>query len=190
VSTETSAPTIEPSSSIANEQPAAMAAVDSRKAVTWTVEPSSQATNEELASEATPEPVHANFYAVADYDEDQDPSDDLAKTIARAEAENKRVILQVGGEWCGWCKLITNYMSTNATVRSHLEKNFLIMKVTYPGKNANDFLANYPQCQGYPHLFVLEKNGDLLHSQGTGELEKGHGYDDEVFMAFLNNWTR
>lgn len=129
-----------------------------------------------------------DFYTVSSYDESRDPSDDLAATVARAKAEEKRVILQIGGDWCGWCSRITDFMSTNTKVRSHLEKNFLVMKVTYPGEYAEDFLSTYPKCEAYPHFFVLDGNAELLVSQGTGELEKGDGYDEDVFMAFLTKW--
>ena len=88
------------------------------------------------ALEELPNSAHADFYTVSTYDKSADPVDALAKTIARAQVENKRVILQVGGDWCGWCSRITDYMSTNNAVRSHIEKNFLVMKVTFPGDHA------------------------------------------------------
>jgi len=161
-STETTITTVEAPLSVAENQPPAETSTDSG---------------------------HADFYTVSTYDEAFDPTDDLAKTILRAQAEHKRVILQVGGDWCGWCSRITDYMSTNKTVRSHLDKNFLVMKVTFPGERADEFLAAYPKCVAYPHLFVLDENGEFLHSQGTSELEKEKNYDDNVFMAFLTEWT-
>lgn len=70
-----------------------------------------------------------------------------------------------------------------------LEKQFLIMKVTYDEENRNEaFLKAYPNVPAYPHFFVLESDGALLHSQGTAELEEGRGYNEEVFLAFLAKW--
>jgi hypothetical protein len=63
------------------------------------------------------------------------------------------------------------------------------MKVTDPGENAESFLSQYPGVRAYPHLFVLESDGTFLHSQGTGELEQGKSYDEEVFCKFLNDWA-
>ena len=37
-------------------------------------------------------------------------------------------------------------------------------------------------------FFVLDQDGTFLHSQGTAELESGRGYNEEVFLAFLNQW--
>jgi hypothetical protein len=42
---------------------------------------------------------------------------------------------------------------------------------------------------GYPHLFVLESDGSLVHSQETGALEKGKGHDPDKVMAFLKKWA-
>jgi hypothetical protein len=64
------------------------------------------------------------------------------------------------------------------------------MKVNYSNENANkDFLSNYPAVPGYPHFFVLESDGRFLHSQGTAELEEGRGYNEQVFLAFLEKWS-
>ena len=70
-----------------------------------------------------------------------------------------------------------------------MQQNFLIVKVNYSQENENQaFLANYPKVPAYPHFFVLDSDGTLLHSQGTGELEEGKGYNQQVFMAFLDRW--
>ena len=50
-------------------------------------------------------------------------------------------------------------------------------------------LSKYPVIEGYPHLYVLEADGKLLHSQFTGDLEKGKTYDREKFFAFLKEWA-
>ena len=128
------------------------------------------------------------FYSVGHYDEKRDPATDLADTLKRAETEQKRVLLQVGGDWCGWCRRISQFMHTNAAVRELLEDHFVVMKVTHPGDYADRFLSQFPKCNGYPHFFVLESDGTLLHSQNTGDLEKGEGYDQDVFVTFLTAW--
>ena len=63
------------------------------------------------------------------------------------------------------------------------------MKVNYSDDNQNeDFLKAYPKIPAYPHLFVLDSDGRFLHSQGTGELEEGRGYNESVFLTFLETW--
>ncbi len=130
-----------------------------------------------------------SFYTVDHYGEDRNVEEDLKMTIARASMEKKRILLQVGGDWCGWCKLLTAFVEKNEPVRSSLDRNYLLMKVTYTQKQPNEaFLSEYPKIKGYPHLFVLDADGKLLHSQDTSPLEEGNGYNLDRVLAFLDEW--
>jgi Thioredoxin-like len=141
---------------------------------------------------ATEEKSSTGFYTVEHYGEDRDVEEDLKITIARATAEKKRILLQVGGEWCGWCKLLTGFIEKSEPIRSSLEKNFLLMKVTYTKDQPNEaFLSKYPKIVGYPHLFVLDSDGSLLHSQDTTPLEEGgKSYNEGKIMSFLQEWKK
>jgi thiol:disulfide interchange protein len=133
---------------------------------------------------------HASFYTVAEYDEARDPAVDLEATIERAQTEGKRILLEVGGVWCGWCKLLDQYIHDQPTVSEKLADGFLIMKVNWSSGNRNEeFLGQYPSIRGYPHIFVLEKDGTLLHSQSTGELEEGRSYNLKAVQDFLDKWA-
>ena len=132
---------------------------------------------------------HAAFYFVAAYDETRNPAVDLTAAVERAQAEGKRILLEVGGTWCGWCKLLDGFIHDHAAVSDKLEAGFLIMKVNWSRENENEaFLGQYPTIHGYPHIFVLEKDGTFLHSQDTAELEEGHSYNEGVLLAFLDEW--
>jgi hypothetical protein len=131
----------------------------------------------------------AVFYTVDHYDSARNPVTDLAATITRAKAEKKNILVQVGGDWCGWCTLMSTFIETNEKVRDTILANYLVMKVTENADNKNAaFLSQYPSIPGYPHLFVLDTNGKLLHSQGTAELEQGPGYNETAYLEFLNKW--
>lgn len=81
------------------------------------------------------------------------------------------------------------FVHSNEAVAAILNENFLIMKVNYSEENDNAaFLSQFPKVEAYPHVFVLDQDGSFLHSQGTGELESGRSYDEQVFVDFLNQW--
>lgn len=123
------------------------------------------------------------------FDPAADPFEDLKVTIQEANNSNKRIILDVGGDWCVWCHRIDAFMNSSEEIKSLLEMNYLILKVNFSKENKNEkFLSQFPAIEGYPHFFVLEKDGVLLHSQNTGELEKDKDYSKEKFIAFLNKW--
>ena len=51
---------------------------------------------------------------------------------------------------------MNEFVHANQAVGESLGQNFIIMKVTYTNEKPNEeFLQNYPDIPGYPHLFVL-----------------------------------
>ena len=74
-------------------------------------------------------PIISSFYSVSEYDPERDPSEDLANVVKQAQDTNKRILLEVGGEWCGWCHILDNYIQENEVVAEALQKNFFIIKV-------------------------------------------------------------
>jgi thioredoxin-related protein len=135
--------------------------------------------------------LNAQDYQVVDkFDPERDPFKDLQETIAEAQRTSKRIILDVGGEWCIWCHRIDAFMEKNAEIKELLDKNFIIMKVNFSKENKNEkFLSQYPDIKGYPHFFILDKNGNLLHSQNTGDLEEDKSYSKKKFLKFLKRWS-
>lgn len=130
-----------------------------------------------------------SFETITKFDPNRNPDNDLKSAIAFAKLNNKNIILDVGGEWCIWCHRIDDFMKRTEEVKSLLDKYFVIVKVNYSKENKNEnFLSKYPVIEGYPHFFILDSKGKLLHSQNTGELEEDKDYDKEKFVAFLNKW--
>ena len=143
-------------------------------------------------------PAAADIAAIAalnaQFDPARDPVADLATAKVEAQRGGKRIILDVGGEWCPWCHLMDGFIEGDAQIRSFRDANYVWMKVNYSEENENAaFLSQFPAVKGYPHLFVLDADGTLLHSQFTGELEadKGQkkGYDRGRFFAFMKQWA-
>ena len=124
------------------------------------------------------------------FDPKADPAKDLKLALVKAKRTGKRVVLDVGGEWCVWCHRLDAFILEQRTVRAQVDQGFVWMKVNFSQENKNDnFLAAYPKIQGYPHLFVLDAQGKLLHSQDTGLLEQGSGYSLDKVTAFLKAWA-
>jgi thioredoxin-related protein len=126
----------------------------------------------------------------ARFDPSRDAAADVAEAIALANAQGKHVIVDVGGEWCSWCHILDRFIAGNPDVRSLIDAKYIWVKVNFSKENRNEaLLARWPKVVGYPHLFVLDANGRLLHSQDTGRLESGNGYDRRKFVAMLQRWA-
>ena len=127
----------------------------------------------------------------AKFDPDADPNADLAAAITRARASNRRIILDVGGEWCSWCHTLDNFIDAHTDLGTAIARDFVWVKINFSDENENrSFLSKYPRITGYPHLYVLSKDGDLLHSQNTAELELGKSYDLAKMEKFFATWAK
>ena len=102
----------------------------------------------------------------AKFDPARDAAADVATATAAAKAQRKRVLVDVGGEWCPWCHILDRFVAANADVKKLVDDNYVWVK-------------------GYPHLFVLDGEGALVHSQDTGAWEAGKDYDKDKVLAFL-----
>ncbi|MGI8470085.1 MAG: thioredoxin family protein [Pyrinomonadaceae bacterium] len=124
------------------------------------------------------------------FDPTKNPNDDLQTAIAAATKQNKRIVLDVGGEWCGWCIHMDKFLAARADLKKLRDENFVWVKINMSEENENkEFLSKYPEIKGYPHLFVLEKDGSLLKSKDTSELEDGKTYNPQKFMDFLKEYA-
>jgi thiol:disulfide interchange protein len=124
------------------------------------------------------------------YNPKADPEAELKKTIDEATKNKKRILLDVGGEWCIWCHRLDDFFVSNPDVTEYLKKNFVLLKVNFSKENDNEvFLKKFPKVAGYPHIFVLDTDGKFLHSQDTGKLEKDKGHDREKVLEFLKQWS-
>ncbi len=126
----------------------------------------------------------------AKFDPARDAAADVAHAVALAKASGKRVIVDVGGEWCTWCHIMDRFIAANDDVRALIDAQYVWVKVNFSKENRNEvLLGRWPRIRGYPHLFVLDARGALLHSQNTSALESGKGYDKQRFIAMLRAWA-
>lgn len=136
-----------------------------------------------LAANALPE------YSTA-YDPARDPFKDGADAVKRAKESNRRVLIEVGGEWCKWCHVLDDFLDKNPDIKQRLHETFVMLKVNVSDTNDNSqFLKAFPAPLGYPHMYVTESNGDILKSKDTADfLIKGQ-YSRNQFSSFFNRWS-
>ena len=127
----------------------------------------------------------------ATFDPARDAAADVAHALSLAKAHGKRVIVDVGGEWCSWCHILDRFIAANDDVRDAIDAHYVWVKVNFSKQNENAaLLARWPKVAGYPHLFVLDAGGNVVLSQDTEALEAGRTYDKARFLAFLAKGAR
>lgn len=121
-----------------------------------------------------------------------DVKKDVAAAVAKAKKEGKHVLLQVGGNWCVWCYRYDGFVKGDTTLNRIINENYVVYHLNYSQENKNpDYLktVGFPQRFGFPVFVVLDANGQRLHTQDSGLLEKGKSYDPDKVKTFLQAWS-
>lgn len=134
------------------------------------------------------------------YDESINPDSQITAAVEKAASSGKFVVAQLGGNWCKWCIRFARFVEADPELKKLVDDNFEFIHVNYnPRSNetATDESATKaalkrlgnPVRFGYPVLVVLDTDGNVIHTQDSGFLESGDGYDKEKVARFFETWT-
>jgi thioredoxin-related protein len=133
-----------------------------------------------------------NGFTQGIYDPKADAMGEIRTAMSIAKKEGKHVYIQIGGNWCPWCIKLHNFLKSDAQIDSILHADYVAVKVNYSKENKNLEvlkMLEYPQRFGFPVLVILDTNGKRIHTQDSGFLESGNGYDRKKILSFLKNWS-
>jgi thiol:disulfide interchange protein len=124
------------------------------------------------------------------YPEDRHAIAAVDAALVKAKAENKRVILDFGGNWCPDCHVLDIYFH-QAPNDQLLHDNFILVDVNIGRYDMNTDVAEkygVPIHNGVPALSVLSPNGKVLHAQTAGEFRDMRHMEAASVTDFLNEW--
>jgi thioredoxin-related protein len=134
--------------------------------------------------------AHKNTSAFHAYDPARDAAKDIQDAVALAGSTHRRVLMEIGGNWCIWCRYFEEFYAAHPDLRELRDKNYVLVRVNFSEENKNQpVISKYGEVPGYPHIFVLDSNGKLLYSKHTSELEQGRGYSEVAMKKFLEEWA-
>lgn len=125
------------------------------------------------------------------YDPSANAQTDIDAAVQKAKKEGKHVLLQLGGNWCGWCILFDKKVKESDLLKSTMEKNYVVCHVNYSQENKNEAVfasLGYPQRFGFPVFVILDGDGNRLHTQNSAYLEEGKGHSEKKVLNFFNHW--
>ncbi len=124
------------------------------------------------------------------YDEKADAKALIAAAVNRARIEHKRVLIEWGGNWCGWCYKLHDVFKQDEAVSPIVQEEFELVLID---SNSNAELMKTYGGQGrhfsYPHLTILDDAGEVLTNQNTEPLEDGPKHDPVKVADFLKKWA-
>lgn len=148
--------------------------------------PGENAPQATTASEATPkrttrEPI---------YDEAADGATLIAAALERARSDRKHLLIEWGGNWCGWCYKLHDMFTKDETVRPLVLEEFeLVLLDSGTNRELMEQHGWEDRQFSYPHLTVLDVAGNVLTNQNTEPLEVGSHHDPAKVAEFLRRWS-
>ncbi len=127
-----------------------------------------------------------SYTPVTTFDPKRNAAVDIADAIDEAARTYRYVMIDVGGNWCIWCRYFDKFFEDHPNLQEFRDANFIVVKVNFSPENENKkVLSQYPKISGYPHLFFLDDKGKLIKSQDTSVLEQGRGDNPEAIERLL-----
>jgi len=123
------------------------------------------------------------------YDAARDPFSDGQAALQLARQTDRMVLIEVGGDWCSWCRVLDRFLNQHPSIRAKLHERFVVLKVNVDDNTDNaEFLSAFPPALGYPHLYITSNDGSIVHSQDTAEFLQNGKYSQQRVLDFLEHW--
>ncbi len=124
------------------------------------------------------------------YDDQRDPFADAKAALTLAQASNRQVLIEIGGNWCSWCKKMASFLAKNPEVYQALHQQYVLLKINVSDSNENSaFMKSLPPVLGYPHMYVATAQGKMILSKDTAELLDNDDYSTVKWLKFLQKWS-
>ena len=109
----------------------------------------------------------------------------LDEALAKAKAENKKVLAHLGAPWCGWCGVLERFLGEHASV---LEQDYVDLKIDVDrmasGKKIGEELRK-ERSGGIPWMVILGADGEELISADGPEGNIGYPVDAPEIAHFM-----
>jgi thiol-disulfide isomerase/thioredoxin len=125
------------------------------------------------------------------YNVDADAEAALKSALLRARSSHRRVLIDLGGNWCPDCRILSAIMALpeiDRFVKAHYE----VVTVDVGRYDRNmQIPARYglAKLQGVPSVLVLDEHGKLLDAGHEAALADARSMTPQALADWLASWT-
>jgi thiol:disulfide interchange protein len=127
------------------------------------------------------------------YNEDADANAAVNAALAEARTSNKRVLIDLGGNWCPDCVVLSNIMRL-PNVAPFIAANYEVVEVDVGRINRNlQIPARFgitKRPEGVPSVLIVDADGKLLNQGHTEALSDAHNMEPQAIVDWLASWTQ
>ena len=126
------------------------------------------------------------------YDEHTDAGKDVAAAFARAKISHKRVLIDLGGNWCGDCIVLANF------VRLPEMSRFVAAHYEWVGVDVGRFNRNlqiparfgfHDRLKGVPALLIATPEGTLLNGNDVFATSDARSMTPQALADYLAKYA-
>jgi len=130
------------------------------------------------------------------YDVSADAGRDVDAALAKARIEHKLVLIDLGGNWCGDCRVLSGLMQLPEMQR-FIEAHYVVVNVDVGRFNRNlEIPGRWNAAQdmklgGVPALLVVDPDTDKLIDSGhIAALQDAHHMDPQTIAGWFAQWVK
>lgn len=128
------------------------------------------------------------------YDEAANANADVAAAKAKAKASNKLLLIDLGGNWCGDCRVLAGVMKL-PEVKAFLDRHYVEVSVDVGRFDRNlQIPAHYgitERLEGVPSLLIVDPKIDkLLNAGRVSALADARSMTPQALADWLAQWTK
>jgi thiol-disulfide isomerase/thioredoxin len=125
------------------------------------------------------------------YDAAADAKADVAAAAAKARAEHKLLLIDLGGNWCGDCRVLAGVLRL-PEVAAFVDAHYVVVAVDVGRIDRNlDIPARYGvgKVEGVPALLVVDAHGHLKDAGHISALAAARHMTPQGLADWLAHWT-
>jgi len=126
------------------------------------------------------------------FDESADANAAVANGFARAKAEHKRVLIDLGGNWCADCRILAGVMELPEMQR-FLDAHYVVVSVDVGRFNRNlqipALFGITERLEGVPSVLIANPDGTLIDRGHIAALEDARSMTPQAIADWFAKWT-
>jgi thiol-disulfide isomerase/thioredoxin len=125
------------------------------------------------------------------YDPTADAKTDVGRAEAKAKAEHKLLLIDLGGNWCGDCRVLAGIMRL-PEVAAFVNTHYVVVAVDVGRMDRNlEIPARWGarKLDGVPSLLVVDSRGKLRDAGHIAALADARSMTPQALADWLARWT-
>jgi thiol-disulfide isomerase/thioredoxin len=126
------------------------------------------------------------------YDEKADADAQIAAAAARAKAAHKLLLIDLGGNWCGDCRILAGVMRL-PEVQPFIDRHYEVVTVDVGRLDRNiQVLERYgvTDIEGVPALLIIDEKGKVLNRRELIDVTDKRHTRPQQMVDWLAKWVK